>query len=281
MYTTRYLGVLLASATLAACGGGGGDGGVPVGVLDAFPPFGATVGVAVPVLSSDLGGGVSSAQATVTFNPDQTFTISLPGGGSVTAGDADIDITFFDPDFNTSVTFYTTPQFDLIDVLLGEDAAGNDLFILARIDEGTSPLGFETYGVIGAETATLPSGSATYTGAYIASQYTSTGNLIDDFVFGTSAITANFVANTVGVTLTEIDTATGFPTGDVLVGTSSTITGAQYTGTIASTVGSPSDYLGEFNGAFYGPGAEATAGTFNADDVAGGTEIVGGYTGFK
>lgn len=279
MHTTRFLGILLASAALAACGGGGG-GGTSAGVLDAFPPFGASTGVAVPALSSDLGGGVSSIQTEVIFNADQTFTIILPGGGSITSGDADIDATFFDPFLNVTVTFYTTPDSDFIDVLLGEDAAGNDLFVLARIDEGTSPAGFETYGVIGDETAALPTGSATYTGAYIASIFTSTGTRLDDLVFGTSEIIANFDTTAVDLTLTEVDDA-GTPTGDVLVGTGSIVSGAQYDGTISSTVGSFSDYAGEFNGAFYGPGADATAGTFNADDVAGNTEILGGFTGFK
>ena len=57
-------------------------------VLDSIPPFGASTGVAVPLMSSDRER-VSSVLGRIIFNADGTFTLNLPNGSSVTVAESD------------------------------------------------------------------------------------------------------------------------------------------------------------------------------------------------
>lgn len=280
MDRTVSLGVLAACAGLAGCLNNvdGAIDIVPVAeTLDAALPFGTTDGVAVPMLSADFNG-VSAIDATITFNADQTLTITLPGGGSVTIADAFTGPVGPDADLLTTTANYFDGTYD-VDVHLGEDVAGSDLFILARIDDSiTTPANPVTFVVFGDETATLPTGSATYTGGFISDVFDATGapDALLPQLSGTASITADFVGNTVDLSLTEVGEGTGL----VIAGTAIPIVGAQYTGAISGGA-----YSGDVLGAFYGPGAEATAGTFNVVDPGAGpgteTVIVGGFTGFQ
>ena len=277
------LGVLFACAGLAGClhntiENGGPSVIVPVsGVLDSVPPFGAAIAVPVQMLSADLNG-VTSGVATIIFNADQTFTINLASGGSITVDDADIvpGDPQFNADLNTTSATYFVGLNEQVDVHLGEDALGSDLFILARIDDfgapAPSPMAFVVFGD---ETATLPTGTATYNGGFISEVFDATGASLSQWS-GTSVIDANFGGNSVDVTLSVV----GEGAGVIFSGSDLAVTGAQYGGTISST-GGGSAYAGDFNGAFFGPNAEATAGTFNAQDTGTSDQIVGGFTGFQ
>ncbi len=279
--------VLGACTGLAACltsGGGGSSGPVtfdPVAnVLDGVPPFEASLGVAVPLMTSDRNG-VSAIDGEITFNPDGTFTLDLPNGSSITVADADeTDPPQPDTVLDTTVASYVVGMATQVDVHLGEDGVGRDLFFLGRVDDitGGSP-GFLTWVLLGDETDTLPTGSATFNGGFYADILdVATGAYVAERT-GDSVINADFDAVTdhIGITLTVTGAEGG---GEEYSGTGTIGSGARYTGTIASS-GGMSAFSGDFNGAFFGAGAEATAGTFNAVDTGAGTELVGGFSGFQ
>lgn len=249
--------------------------------LDGAPPFGASTGVPVSMLSADRDG-VLDATANIVFNANGTFTLDLPNGLSVTVAESDIDVApEADTTMKTTVTSYVvvgaTTQ---VDIHLGEDTLGSDLFFLGRVDSITGvvprPL---TWVAFGDDTETLPTGTAAYTGGFHADLLNSTTGAFIEERTGDSVINADFDAVTDHIDITlSVTGAEG--SGETYGGTGSFVSGGQYGGTLASTGGLTS-FAGSFNGAFYGPDAEATAGTFNATDAGAGTELVGGFTGFK
>lgn len=278
-------GVLATCAGLAACAGSSNDIAAVIDPtaesLDSALPFGATNGFAVDMLSADLTNGAVNDQATITFNADQTLTITLPDGGSVTIADAFLGPVGPDTTLLTTTANYFDGTYD-VDVHLGEEAAGSDLFILARIgDPSPTPANPVTFVVFGDETASLaslPMGGATYTGGFVSDVFNATGapDAILPQLSGTASITADFNLSTVNLSLTEVGESTGL----VIAGNAIPIVGAQYTGPVSGGA-----YSGNVVGAFYGPGAEATAGTFNVVDPGGvaigdETIVVGGFTGF-
>ncbi len=286
------LAALIACMGLSACLQSGDDTAPiiidPVAIdFDVTPLFGASTGSAVPMLSADLGG-VSSSQATIMFNANQTITIKLPNGVSVTVADADITDPFLaNPDLGTvSQTYYV----DVIgaeadaDVHLGEDALGNDLFVLARVVEPGGTMAYVAYGnETATATASLPSGNVSYTGGFTSDIFDSTGNQTGVWFTGDTLVTANFETLRASVTLTDISGEV--PSGIVFSTADLNINGAQYEGDLTST-GGGTGYNGTVIGAFYGPSAEATAGAFEAVDAGaglGGTDlqVIGGFTGFR
>lgn len=271
--------VLGACTGLAACLSNSSDSGSdlpavfdPVaGVLDGAPPFGASAGVPVPMISADLNN-VSNIDANIVFNADGSFTVTLPGRGPITVSDADsVSPRLTDDVLGTTVESFRVDAGTIwsVDVHLGEDAVGRDLFLLARVVDDAetimpSPI---TYLVVGDETDTLPDGSATYNGGYYAEIFDRTDGTYLDEQTGTVDIQANFDAASVDVTLTE---TTEFGGADVYSATGLTLSGAQYEGAITGA-----GYTGTLIGAFYGANAEATAGAFGLEDAT--TEIIGGF----
>lgn len=287
MDRTISWGVLAACAGLAACGGGGNEitavVGPTAGKLDSALPFGVTNGIPVNMLSADLTNGDRNDLATITFNNDGSYSITLPGaGGTVTVDDTAVitDGPLPNGQLGTTSTTFNIGDY-IVDAHLGEDDSGNDLFILARV-EPFDPADL-AYMVFGEETtpAALPTGGAdvVYTGGFVSDVINASGGFVPNpQLSGTTAITANFGTNTVGLEFTVVGDGAGI----VFTGTSTSMTGAQYSGNIAST--GANIFTGTFSGAFYGPNAEGTAGVFNAEDLgAAGTaddlEIIGGYTG--
>ncbi len=278
--------VLGACTMLAACltssnGSTGPTTVTPVAdVLDSVPPFGLSTGVAVPLMSADRDG-VSSVDGEIIFNADGTFTLNLPNGSSVTVAAADqTDPPAADTVLDTTVASYVVAATTQVDVHLGEDATGKDLFFLGRVDSvaGATPSPL-TWVLLGDETDTLPTGTATFNGGFYADVLDSTtGGFLEERT-GDAVIDADF-----GAAMNQIDvalTVTGAEgTGEVYSGTGSFVSGARYEGTIASS-GGLSAFAGDFNGAIFGDNAEATAGTFNAVDAGAGSELVGAFTGFQ
>ena len=248
-----------------------------VGVLDGTPPFGTSTGVSVPMLSSNLGG-ISEVDASITFHADGSFTVTLPDSTPVLVTDADLDSPAeADAILGTTVTSYVVGT-TMVDVHIGEDAVGRDLFLLARTDDVTgtvspSPM---TYLVFGDDTDTLPGGTANFTGGFRATVFNAAGDYLRDRSGG-STIDADFGAGSVSVVLDVVGEGAGEQytgTGTIGAGTS------QYTGTIASSGGATS-FSGLMNGGFYGSGAEATAGTFNATNAGATEQMIGAFTGFQ
>lgn len=277
--------VLGACTTLAAClnsGGGGGGGTGPItftpiaAEFDGYPAMGSTIGVAIPVLSANLDG-ISATDARITFNAD-SFTITLPGSAPVTVTDADAQgPSETHINLLTTHTSYQIGTTIAVEVHLGEETGGRDLFLLASVDDSTgtvspSPM---TYLVFGDETATLPTGTATYTGGFTATVFDASGDYVAERG-GTTSFNANFGTGAVDLAMTVV----GEGGGEVYGGTGTITSGARYAGTITST-GTPTAFSGDFNGAFFGSDADGTAGTFNATNVGATEEIIGGYTGFK
>lgn len=286
MDRTITWGVLATCAGLAACAGTSNDIAVIVpttGSLDSALPFGATNGVPEDMLSADLVNGAVNNEATITFNTDGSYSIGLPGGGgtvTVTSAAFISDGPAFDPQLSTTSTTFDIGTY-IVDVHLGEDAVGSDLFILARVENGPTP---ETlaFAVFGDETAlaSLPVGDGVaYSGGFVSDVFDSFGGPVSQ-MSGTATITANFAAGNVDVVLNQTDDITN----STLSGIGLTLTGAQYTGAITST-GGVTAFDGIVQGAFYGPGAEGTAGVFYAEDVSGGVgnelEVIGGFTGLQ
>lgn len=289
MNRAKSIGVLIACAGLAGCltsGGGDGSGGAVVfepvgGELDGVPPFGATAEVSVQMFSADLVNGASTAVATITFHTSGTFTIDLPGAGTLTVAEGDLDgVPVYNAELGTTVAAYfvgpPTNEHQL-EIFLGEDAAGSDLFALARYEDlnGTEPSPV-SYLLLGDETTTLPAGMGTFTGGFIADVRDLATGASGSRMAGTSEIAANFGAGTVGVTLTETGSEGG---GVVFTGTATSIAGARYADALTGTGSGSESYSGFFEGAFFGPNAEATAGVFHAEDVGAGLEVIGGFTG--
>lgn len=276
--------ILGACTGLAAClSNSGGTSSGPfsydpiLGQLDGEVAFGTTAGVSVPMFSSNLLG-ISAVDATIAFNADGSFTVTLPDTTAVTVTDADVDVPA-EPDatLGTTVTSYVVGT-TAVDVHIGEDTLGGDLFLLARADDLTgavvpSPL---TYLVFGDDTETLPGGTANFTGGFHATVFDGGGNFVAERSGG-SDIDVNFTAGSITVTLDVVGEGAGEQytgTGTIVAGTS------QYAGTIIST-GIGTAYTGLFNGGFFGAGADATAGTFNAANALDTEAIIGGFTGFQ
>lgn len=239
------------------------------GELDGAPPFGNTIGTTIPMMSADLGG-VSDVDASIVFNTDGTFTVTLPGGTAVTVADADSTAPP-QPDSNLGTiveSFLVDSGTWQVDVHLGEDAAtGRDLFLLARVDDATglvapSPM---AYMLFGDETDTLPSGNALYSGGFIADVFDGVAGTYIEQRVGTADIDADFTGSTVDVTLTE-----GGESGAMYTATALPMTGARYAGTISG-----SGYSGDLMGAFFGDNAEQTAGTFGMQDAT--TDMIGAF----
>lgn len=282
--------VLGACTMLAACLNSSNSSSGPIIIspvaedLDSIPPLGASTGVPVPLMSADRNG-ISSIDGEIIFNADGSFTLNLPNGSSVTAAAAaPSDPAAPDDVLDTTSWAYAidpgTPAGTEVRVHLGEDTSGRDLFLLARVDSiaGATPSPL-TWVLMGDETDTLPTGTATFNGGFYADVLdTATGGFLEERT-GDAVIDADFdaVANQIDVALT-VTGAEG--TGEVYSGTGSFVSGARYEGTIASS-GGLSSFDGDFNGAIFGDNAEATAGTFNAVDVGAGSELVGAFTGFQ
>lgn len=276
--------VLGACTGLAAClNSSGGTNTGPfsydpiLGQLDGALPFGTSTGVSVPMFSSNLDG-ISAVDASIAFNADGSFTVTLPDATSVTVTAADVDVpAAADASMGTTVTSYVVGT-TAVDVHIGEDTVGRDLFLLARADDLTgavipSPM---TYVVFGDDTETLPGGTANFTGGFQATVFDNGGNYVAERTGG-SAIDVDFTARSITVELNVVGEGAGEQytgTGTIAAGTS------QYSGTMDST-GGVTSYSGLFNGGFYGAGAEATAGTFNATNATATEEIIGGFTGFQ
>lgn len=274
MKTRKLFGVVCGSLALAACGGGGGGDGI-----------------ADPAVVSFQINALSSNELKFTPNIGGSITIELMDGDVITVDST--HIVFDDPDvgLGTNVTVYVSDTFDVIEVFGGVELNGVELFELVRIDDIDSPLlGFETYAVVGDETPTLPFGGANYAGRFIATSFfggsvlnaEDTNDSGSNFNYGNVDISADFGAALVDVTLTFDSVVSNNPNfGDeVLTGAGLSVTGSQYSGTISSSLGSY-DLTGTLQGAFYGPDAAATAGTFSADDAVNNAEVIGGFTAPK
>lgn len=287
--------VLGACTMLAACLNSSNSSSGPIIInpvaedLDSIPPFGASTGVAVPLMSADRDGASSTASPIVgeiIFNADGSFTLDLPNGSSVTVpvSSTPDDPTEADTVLSTTVRGYRidpgTPAGTEVQIHLGEDTVGTDLFLLARVDSisGATPSPL-TWVLMGDETDTLPTGMARFNGGFYADMLNSTTGAFQEERTGNAVIDADFgaVSNQIDIALT-VTGAEG--TGEVYSGTGSFVSGARYEGTIASS-GGLSSFDGDFNGAIFGDNAEATAGTFNAVDVGAGSELVGAFTGFQ
>ena len=276
--------LLGACTTLAACpssgGGSGGTGTIsftPIAAeFDGYPAMGSTMGVSIPVLSANRGG-LSDTDARITFDAD-SFTVTIPGFAPITiSGSAvpDGPIDTHEHLLTTHKTYHIGTD-TLVEIHLGEEADGSDLFLLAGIDDSTgtvspSPL---TYVVFGDETDTLPSGTATYTGGFTSNILDAAGDWFAERS-GTTTMSANFGTGAIGLTMSVV----GEGEGEVYTGTGSITTGARYEGTTSST-GTGTPFVGNFNGDFFGTDADGTAGTFNATNGASET-ILGGFAGFK
>lgn len=257
------------TVAIAACGGGGGDG-------VANPAFVGQVGTAVSATLS----GTSNGQVIIGFDANNNLIIQMPDGDIATllpgTGTAVIDSRLG----NQQVIIVQSVQGDNIEIV------ANDNYALIRLDDIDTPLlGYEAYAVIGDETASLPTGTATYDGRFISTAYIggSTLNVEDggetgsNFIYGDVDVFADFGANDVDVTLT-FDANNILPefNNGSLSGTNLAISGSQYSGSISGTTSSY-QLDGALIGGFYGPNATQTAGTFTADDAAANAEIVGGY----
>lgn len=282
----KSLGILLACAGLAACAGSevASVTGPTADLLDSTLPFGVTSGVPRNMLSADFVNGVDTNLAQITFNANGSFSIDLPAGGGTVTVDGAAVITD-GPAFNTQLdtTSATLDAGDyIIDIHLGEDIAGSDLFILARVEDTITP-GNLAYMAFGDETApaSLPTGNGVaYTGGFVSDIVDALDNASQ--MVGDTTITANFGAGNVDMTFTQ----TGESTAAIFTGTGLTVSGARYAGTLTNSVAGTA-FVGDIDiiGAFYGPGAEGTAGTFHGVDTTGGPgndiEIIGGFTGIQ
>lgn len=274
--------VLGACTGLAACltnSSSGPDGPIvfdPVtAALDGIPPLGATTGVAVPLMSADRDG-VRTTNAEIIFNADGTFTLNLANGSSVTVDESNPDVPpASDPVMDTTVAQYFVGSTE-VNVHLGEDISGRDLFFLGWFDDSAplaSPL---TWVLFGDETDTLPTGDAIFDGGFYANVLNATTGEFIGERSGDSVINADFDVSNVTISMTVTGTEGA---GEAYAGVGTIGAGARYAGSITSSGGV--NYIGDFNGAFFGANAEATAGTFNATDAGANQEIVGGFTGFQ
>lgn len=297
----------IAALGLTGCNGNSND--FVAGPVDPTPtedPFGNPIGspisglaafIAAPGIDPVLepGGPVAAHNVViVTFNVDGSFTVTTPGGVDlVFSGDGTVQ-----PDPVLGDIFqFTNADGDVLEVVHGFDAAENRIFDIARVNEAGSPAGFETYGVIGneTETANLPTGTATYTGGFLASIFNA-GTAITDEFKGTTTVTADF-ANAIVTSLMAGSYDVAGVIFDGTMDSTATLVGSQYTGTFNANVavpnvdlGLPFDSLlitgdaGQLAGAFYGLTGEATAGAFAGRDDAFSDpltpqplEIVGGF----
>lgn len=292
MSSHRISVLLLVATALAACGGGGGGGGGGgTSVFD--PPAFLTAGVTLTALSSNIATGTLDNEVFITLNGDGSLTLDLPGGDQLTLTNNDITAIGTVPPpggaLNTTV-FYDTLQGDKVRVNVGNDLAGNELYLLTQVHQFGSTLGFETVAVVGEETASMPTGTAAYGGIMVGTMFEN-GSLPDrdgvpgpDIEFqsisGNATIMANFDMNTVDVNFGGFQTAGAGSLTGALSGSGLPISGSRYGGTIGGTFdGNPMS--GSLNGAFFGAGASATAGTFDVVDGTGTVEVVGGFGAFK
>lgn len=310
---------LVASLALAACDSNN-VAGVPAAddddddvVTGVTGPLGLDLGNAVTVMSADANMHlvrVSDQHSTVTLNAltfdlegdIETFnlTFGLPDGSTVTIDEGD-DWDFHGHlelgDDGTGIMLKAVnDDKDDVRIIIGlgldtemvdseKDIAGEALFALAAIDrDGDHPLGYDTYMVSGDETGTLPaSGTAFYSGVTLATLIRN-GFDFDDHMTGKAKITAHFLPQTVDIHLKGEggDWSYDLFANDLKIAEDSSQYGGDIDGTVASGHGD-FDVEGDLLGAFYGDGAEATAGVFGAEGSDGHDndyELVGGYAGY-
>jgi hypothetical protein len=150
---------------------------------------------------------------------------------------------------------------------------------------------FVGYRIAGASTPDMPrGGTATYQGSAHALMFGSTTGARD--VAGKSALAASFEPGSASISGRLTDLKAGAqPVGYELVLTPATISANNYTGGIIQVEhpgggsAGATVYSGDWQGVFYGPGANSTAGTFTLGAVnvpmpGGGTENLQGVGGF-
>lgn len=316
---------LVASFALSGCFlDGGANPAAPLEDPPVLGVFGLEVGVPVNLISATRGDGVSFDKYAVTFNNEDgtSVTITLADGEEVTFTEADLEwVTdlYGRPRISLSSDDGDQLEFVLGTIELPVDCDGegcNDVpvYAVGRIDEANSWDGFETYGVVGAETdpGALPrtaivegeggeliEGHADYDGVFVASVYVD-GEIVSDDVNGSAWVDIDFANNIV-----EFDakgsygwgydvelSGEGDAVGD-LTFEETVVYSGDLDGEVEIRVGwfdSEDVYVeGEFAGAVYGPGGEpgddvedaiaatATAGVFEASSEDNEVMIVGGF----
>lgn len=295
---------LVASMALAACDNNGGGG---VGPQEVSTVMSATHGsfvvetgaASIVVNSFDLDTGE--------FN----VTLTLADGVTeVTMTEADVE-SFNDFDFGSSpeegirvkldngddeVRLYIglLPGADEEALITAEDGADildASLFVIAAIDPDGIDGGFNSYIVTGDQTqpGAMPAdGEATYEGMSRATLYRDGSVTHSRPIEGDATVVADFGAGTVDISLSGDHSGDSY---NLSTPVPVTITGSLYEGIGALEGPISTDYVhdtdvatGDVIGAFYGDGAEATAGVFGAAGIDGAghlNEIVGAFGAYE
>ncbi len=313
-HSLRY-GLVLSALALGACAGGGSgmSGSTPTAPPQSAPttlnstPAGTTfnatahqgaesvdihnsmVGVALPT------GEFAANAATQVVTTTNGFELTLPNGHKATFDTTAGSSQQIAPGiYRASATGAT--QASAVTMMPGQRLTYSTYGIWderTSAGTGTDGPGLSTYGTIGGgvfaygiRTSQMPTtGSATFSGQARGLFFTSSvAGMITD---GVVRLVANFAANTIAGTVTNLttDSVFGFPDGQLndIYLTGGTITGATFAGT-ALPGPSPSfprqdiyGATGTFGGQFNGPNAVEASGTFALFDGRSRTRIAGAF----
>ena len=231
---------LVASLALTACD----TTNTPLAPQE-FGWLGLPIGQPVEVISATRGDGVSFDSFVITLNEDGSVTVETPEGEEIVFSEDDIEWAGSDPDLGgVDIAKLTSARGDRLDVVIGSvttplppppddgieakaeapTTEETDTVALARLDEIDTRDGFETYGVVGVQTATdalpryqedvivedegdvlvasgeLAWGTAYYNGGFMASVFNE-GELLSDDVSGDASVEIDFASNDVWVSL--------------------------------------------------------------------------------
>ena len=312
--------ISLLALSLAACGGGGGGGGgsppppPETGITVPLQAAGTTVSYPLNTSSASISFNADGSVAGSALAAADTSGLNGTGKDSVvltTDGDGFLTSVVFSIAGAGSTRFavgFTAPFAQPASNLI-TGRSGFASFVATNSGAGMS---YSTYGawtmvpnsgefdfgsfaggVMTPASAIPTSGSATYSGTAIGYGATSVGagsTTATIFAFGASAgLTANFAGPATGVSATFSNFYTALIGGSAPLPTIPTLTGVStgfaasggvngYSGTLTSADGS---YSGHLNGAFFGPSANETAGTFNAANSASHVLLTGGFGAVK
>lgn len=305
MNTKTKMIVAGACLALAGCGGGGGGGpGAGPVIIEPIVPvvMSATHGsvdvetdaASIVVNSIDLDAGTFSVTITladgiteVTMTDLNVDNLDEFGFGSSAEDGIRVKL---DNGAGDDVWLYVglLPGADEDALITADDTADiidASLFVIAAVDPDGGGSDFSSYIVTGDQTqpGDMPSGTATFNGFSVATVYKSGSVQHSHPMTGDATIVANFDLGLVDIDLSGSHSSDSY----VLTATGVEIDGSIYegigelTGSItADGVHTTNVATGDVIGAFYGDGAEATAGVFGAagdDSATHLIEIVGGF----